>query len=243
MNKSFLFELCAESLDAAKVAQLGGADRLELCEELHIGGVTPSMRLLDAVLDAVAIPVHVLVRPRGGDFVYSRTEFQRMRGEIAQVKAAGAAGVVVGVLLPEARVDVERTRELVELARPMRVTFHRAFDETSDLEFALEDVIATGADTLLSSGGAANVLEGADALRRIQARAAGRIEVMAGGGLRLWNVAEMVRRSGVTCLHGSLSRHPEGDPSRRLVLEEDVREAVRLLQQECLAGVTAGIRD
>lgn len=242
MRKSFLFELCAESLEAAGAGQAGGADRIELCEELHVGGVTPRLRLLERVLGAVTIPVHVLIRPRAGDFVYSAAEFARMREEISQAKAAGAAAIVVGVLLPDGHVDVKRTRELVGLARPMRVTFHRAFDETCDLARALEDVIATGADTLLTSGGEANVLTGATMLAKLHEQAAGRIEIMAGGGLRLGNLAEVVRRSGVTYLHGSLSRHPKDDPARRVVLAEDVREAVRMLQQESLATVAAGTR-
>jgi copper homeostasis protein len=243
MRKSFLFELCAENLEAAGAGQAGGADRIELCEELHVGGVTPRTRLLERVLGTVKIPVHVLVRPRAGDFVYSAAEFARMRKEVLEAKAAGAAAVVVGVLLPDGEVDVKRTRELVELARPMRVTFHRAFDEACDQERALEDVIETGADMLLTSGGAANVLDGAAMLAKLRAQAAGRIEIMAGGGLRLGNLAEVVRQSGVTSLHGSLSWHPKEDPSRRVVLVEDVREAVRMLRQESVAAVTAGIRE
>lgn len=239
MRKSFLFELCAENLEAAGAGQAGGADRIELCEELHVGGVTPRMRLLERVLGAVKIPVHVLVRPRAGNFVYSAGEFAHMREEIMQAKAAGAAAIVVGVLFPDGRVDVKRTRELVALARPMRVTFHRAFDEARDLQQALEDVIATGADILLTSGGAANVLDGAKMLATLQEQAAGRIEIMAGGGLRLGNLADVVRETGITSVHGSLSQHPKEDPSRRVVLVEDVREAVRMLQQECLA-VAAG---
>jgi copper homeostasis protein len=235
MKKSFLFELCADSLEAAKTAQAGGADRLELCEDLAISGVTPSESLLAATLGAVSIPVHVLIRPRGGDFVYSSAEFGLMRRQIQWSQRAGAAGVAVGILLPDGRVDVERTRELVELARPMRVTFHRAFDETVNLEVALEDVIRTGADCLLTSGGAANVLEGAEQIGRLQVQAGDRLELMAGGGLKLGNLTEVVRRSHVTCLHGSLSRtRGSGSGAKKSVFEEDVREAIRLLQLECL---------
>lgn len=246
MQKPCVFELCAESLEAAVAGQAGGADRIELCEQLHLGGVTPRLRLLECVLSAVSIPVHVLIRPRAGDFVYSAAELARMREEIIQAKAAGAAAIVVGVLSSDGRIDGERTRELISLARPMRVTFHRAFDETADLRHALEDVIATGADSLLTSGGAANVLDGAPMLSVLHQQAAGRIELMAGGGLRLENLAEVVRRTGIPCLHGSLSRHvsltqsPGGDPPRRLVLVEDVREAVRTLHQESLTALAAG---
>jgi copper homeostasis protein len=235
MRKVFLFELCADSLEAAKTAQAGGADRLELCEDLAMSGVTPSDSLLVATLAAVSIPVHVLIRPRGGDFVYSGDELNLMRRQIESAKSAGAAGVAVGVLLPDGSVDVKRTCELVELARPMSVTFHRAFDETANLAEALEDVIRTGADCLLTSGGAANVLEGAEQIGRLQAQAGDRLEVMAGGGLRLSNLPEVVRRSRVTCLHGSLSRtRGTSVQSEKSVFAEDVREAIRLLQQECL---------
>jgi copper homeostasis protein len=232
-----LFELCADSLDAALAAQAGGADRMELCEQLAVGGVTPSAGLLAAVMEAVTTPVHVLIRPRAGDFAYSAAEFAGMRAEIEQARAAGAAGIAVGVLLADGRVDVERTRELVELARPMQATFHRAFDVAGGVGYglreALEDVIRTGADCLLTSGGSANVLEGATQIGELQRQAGDRLEVMAGGGLRLENLAEVVRRSGVTRLHGSLSRKARGAGLREQI-ERDLREAIWLLQQECL---------
>ena len=234
MSKSFLFELCAESLEAARAAQSGGADRLELCEQLAIAGVTPSPALLAQVVAEISIPVHVLIRPRGGDFVYSTAEFHQMRQEIAEAKSAGAAGIAVGILLRNGQVDVKRTHELAKLARPMKVTFHRAFDETDDLELALEDVIRTGADCLLTSGGAPNVLAGAEQIARLQRQAGSRLEIMAGGGLKLSNLPEVVRRSGVTCLHGSLSRPNPSGANGRAALEQDLREAIRLLQQECL---------
>jgi len=150
--KTYLFELCAESVQAAQAAELGGADRIELCSQLSIGGVTPSEELIAAVIRAVSIPVHVLIRPRGGDFVYSPAEFDQMRRQIDHVKQAGAAGIAIGVLLPDGNVDLERSRELVRHARPLSVTFHRAFDETANLTGALESVIQTGADCLLTSG-------------------------------------------------------------------------------------------
>jgi copper homeostasis protein len=153
-----------------------------------------------------------------------------MQRQIEAVKGAGASGIATGVLLSDGRVDIERTRELIDWARPMDVTFHRAFDETADLKQALEDVIATGADSLLTSGGAADVLSGAEMIRALAEQAAGRIPLIAGGGLRLENLTEVIRVSGVFCLHGSLSRRngkPAG-PARAA----DVREAVRLLRAE-----------
>jgi copper homeostasis protein len=230
--KTFLFELCAESLEAARVAELGGADRVELCSELSIGGVTPALELTAATVNALSIPVHVLIRPRGGDFAFTQTEFASMQQQVEQVQSVGAAGVAVGVLLPNGRVDVKRTRILVELARPMAVTFHRAFDETSNLAEALEAVVDTGADCLLTSGGATDVLSGADSIARLGHQAADRIRIMAGGGLRLANLVEVLRRSGVSYAHGSLTRRGTFAASAAEVLKADVREAVRLMRSE-----------
>ena len=231
---TLLFELCAESVEAASAAQAGGADRIELCSELARGGLTPDPVLLAASIAAISIPVYVLIRPRSGDFVFSPEEFALMQQQVEQAKSAGASGVAVGVLLAGGRVDVERTGALIELARPMKATFHRAFDETPDLCEALEDVIETGADHLLTSGGAAEVLRGADCIGSLVRLAAGRLHVIAGGGLRLATLAEVVRRSGNFSLHGSLIRRnghtaPQVAQAR---LEADVREAVRLLRRE-----------
>jgi copper homeostasis protein len=232
--KTIFFELCAETLQAARAAESGGADRIELCSELALGGLTPSPDTMATGIRALSIPVNVLIRPRAGDFVFSPEEFLEMRRQIGQAKEAGAGGVAIGVLLPDGRVDVGRTRALVELARPMAVTFHRAFDETPDLDEALENVIETGADNLLTSGGAADVLTGAESLARLCQRAAGRIHVIAGGGLRLATLVEVVQRSGTFSLHGSLTRG-NGTAARGTnpeELEAEVREAVRLLHCE-----------
>jgi len=244
--KTFLFEVCAESVEAAQAAESGGADRIELCSQLPIGGVTPEIDLTAAAIRTVSIPVHVLIRPRSGDFVYSTEEFGLLKRQIEQAKQAGAAGVAVGVLLSHGRVDVERTRELVTLGHPMSVTFNRAFDEASDLSEALEAVIATGADCLLTSGGAPDVLAGAESIARLCRQAGNRIDIMAGGGLQLANLVEIVRRTGVSHVHGSLTRrrsesvhaiHRSASNGHSAaiapaVLERDVRESVRLLRRE-----------
>ena len=182
-----------------------------------------ALRILD-------IPIHVLIRPRAGDFVFSSKEFDCMRRQIEAAKRAGASGIATGILLSKGRVDIVRTRELIDLARPMDVTFHRAFDETADLTQALEDVIETGADSLLTSGGAADVLSGARTIRELAEQAAGRIPLIAGGGLRLENLAQVVRLSGVFCLHGSLSRR--NGKIAAPAQAGDVREAVRLLREQ-----------
>jgi copper homeostasis protein len=252
--KTFVFEVCAESVEAAQAAESGGADRIELCSQLPIGGITPEIELTRAAVRALSIPVHVLIRPRGGDFVFTVDEFDQMRRQIELAKEAGAAGVAVGVLLPDGRVDVKRTRELVELGRPLNVTFHRAFDETPNLTESLEAVIETGADCLLTSGGAADVLAGAESIAELRRQAGERLAVMAGGGLRLDNLVEVVRRTGVSHVHGSLTRWREtqGTTNRSegnghilttghsavsgsAMLEADVRESVRLLRGEFTA--------
>jgi len=236
MNRVF-FELCVESLAAGRAARVGGANRIELCSELAHGGVTPSAELMKADLKSLELPVYVLIRPRSGDFCFSQGEFEEMRRQIGQAKRAGAEGIAVGILLEDGRVDVERTRALVEQARPLQVTFHRAFDETPDLFEALEDVIETGADSLLTSGGARDVLSGADMIGALKQRAGERIHVIAGGGLRLESLVELVRRSGVYSLHGSLNRrngaHQAAEHGGQL--EADVREAIRLLEAELRA--------
>jgi copper homeostasis protein len=234
MNHPVFFELCVESLEAGRAAEAGGADRIELCTELECGGITPSAELAVGKLQSLAIPVHVLIRPRGGDFCYSTEEYGRMRQQIEQSKLAGASGVALGVLQDDKRVDVGRTRALVELARPLAVTFHRAFDETPDLSESLERVIETGADSVLTSGGAADVLSGAELIRKLRHQAGERIQIIAGGGLRLESLVEVVRRAGVYSLHGSLTRK-NGKPASTVngsMLESDVREAIRLLHSE-----------
>jgi copper homeostasis protein len=235
--KSFLFELCVETLPAAQAAEQGGADRIELCDRLDLGGITPGEELASATIQALSIPVHVLIRPRGGDFVYSDGEFEQIRQQIQWVRQMGAAGVALGVLLADGRVDVARSRELVELARPMKVTFHRAFDRTPEMDEALEAVIRTGADCLLTSGGAPDVLAGVKQLKRMVIQAGDRIQIMAGGGLRLDSIAEVLEQTGLRCLHGSLTRRagecpPESDKTegKAAILEADVRTAVRLMQ-------------
>jgi copper homeostasis protein len=230
------FELCAESREAACAAEAGGADRIELCAELERGGLTPGAELIAASVRALAIPVYVLIRPREGDFVFSAEEFALMRRQVVAAKEAGVGGVAVGVLLKDGRVDVERTRELVELAAPMAATFHRAFDETPDLAEGLEHVIATGADGLLTSGGAKEVLDGAESIAALLRQAGERIHILAGGGLQLETLTEVVRRSGAFSLHGSLKRrngHLAGDgaAAEMKALEADVRAAMQLLHR------------
>lgn len=232
MTNPLFFEACVESLQAARAAEFGGADSIELCSGLDVGGITPSPAPMITAIAAVSIPVHILIRPRPGDFVYSAKEYEEMRRQIDTAREAGAAGVALGVLTATERVDVERTQALIEYARPMQVTFHRAFDEAADLGQALEDAIEAGADSLLTSGGARDVLAGARSIAELAQQAGDRIRIIAGGGLRLSNLPEVVRRSGVYALHGSLTRESHGtngEPDARL-LERSVRDAIRMLR-------------
>ena len=147
-----LLEICVASLDYALAAERAGADRIELCSDLECGGLTPSVRLMRASRAQLCIPVHVLIRPRRGDFVYSAREFQAMRKAILTAKELDMDGIVAGILDRNSRIDISRTQELVELAHPLPVTFHRAFDETRCGRESLEAVIQTGARRLLTSG-------------------------------------------------------------------------------------------
>ncbi len=220
------FEVCAETLDACAAANAGGADRIELCTALDVGGLTPDTSLVEAAVRQSSIAVHVLLRPHADDFVGSREVVAAIASSLASVRSAGAAGVVFGLLREDGTVDVEGTRALVRLVAPLPVTFHRAFDETPDLSQALEDVISTGCTRLLTSGGAPDVLAGAPMLGRLIRQAGGRIDIAVGGGLRPEN-AEVVAR--VTCgrsFHGSL----RGDRDTRVAPTADmVAQMIELL--------------
>ena len=181
MADDITVEVCVDSVASALAAQRGGAQRIELCSDLLEGGVTPSLGLLAVVRSKVSIDVHPIIRPRPGDFCYSEAEFEIMRRDIELAKSERADGVVLGVLKSNGRVDVERTRQLVELAQPLSVTFHRAFDVSANLLEAFEDVCATGADRLLTSGGEQECLQGIDTVARLVHSSQGRISVMAGG--------------------------------------------------------------
>lgn len=240
-----LLELCVETLANAEIAARGGAHRIEFCGELADGGITPSLGMLEQVVAGVAIPVHCMIRPRGGDFCYSPGELRAMERDIQLAKAAGIAGVVLGVLTPGGAVDVSVTRHLVEIARPMQVTFHRAFDVTRDLDAALEDIIAAGIDIVLTSGGAERITEGIDAVTRLVERAGSRIDIMGGSGVRVQNAAALCEATGMSAIHASLRRPLRQEPIHVLpdalpgyeLREEDVRALAAVLQS--CAGNTA----
>lgn len=205
-------EICCYSLQSCLNAQLAGADRIELCNGLFEGGTTPSVGLIKLAVEAVAIPVFPIIRPRGGDFVYSETELRVMEEDIQQAKAAGAKGVVIGILNPDGTVNVAETKRLVSLAKPLGVTFHRAFDMTADPLRALEDIIKTGCERILTSGQQNYATDGAGLLQTLVEAARGRIEIMAGSGVGVSNAAELLR-TGVDALHLS-AKTPSASPMK-----------------------------
>jgi copper homeostasis protein len=199
-----LVEAAVETLDSALAAERAGADRIELCNNLSVGGTTPGAELVGAVAERMRLPVVVLIRPRAGDFVYSDDEFDQMIRDTELSGRLGIAGIVTGALTPGGRVDVERTRTLVEAAAGLPVTFHRAIDSAVDLPAALEEAIEAGAGRVLSSGGAATAVEGADLIGALVGQARGRITVIAGGGIREHNVRDVIARTGVPEVHARL---------------------------------------
>lgn len=204
MQPEMELEICVESVESAIAAEAGGAHRVELCSALSEGGLTPSLGLIRAVSRAVQIGAYVMIRPRGGDFLYSDTEFAQMRDDVTLARQAGACGVVLGVLTADGQVDLERTQALIEAAGPLDVTFHRAIDMTRDREEALEAAIAAGATRVLTSGGAKSALEGAPTIAAMLRRAKGRIGVMVGGNVRPGNVRQIAAASGATQFHAAL---------------------------------------
>lgn len=201
-----VFELCAETMAACLAARDGGADRIELCSALSEGGLTPSHAFLQAAIEHSQLPVHVLIRPRGGNFLYTQAELDIIAQDILHARQLGAAGVVFGLLQQDRRVDTEATRKLVALAAPMEVTFHRAFDATPSLPEALEDVIATGAHRVLTSGGHTGPIAAATSLGALVAQAKDRIIIAVGGGLRIENASALATLTGAHHFHGSM-RH------------------------------------
>lgn len=195
-------EAAVDSFAAALAAQDAGVHRIELCGPLHEGGTTPSAGLIARCLERLLVSVHVLVRPRVGDFVYTDDEFEIMKRDIAVAKELGADGVVIGILTPEGEVDADRLAELHAVASPLQVGFHRAFDAVADQDEALELLVSLQFDTLLTSGGAETAALGAPRIRHLVERAGDRIEVIAGGSIDAGNVRALVTGTGVRIVHG-----------------------------------------
>jgi copper homeostasis protein len=229
VKRKYSLEISVETGEAALAAQRGGADRIELCGNLSIGGVTPSIEVMRTVREQLHIPIFAIIRPRGGDFVYSEGESAEMKRSIAEAKRARMDGVVLGILTKDRLVDIERTRELVAIARPLPATFHRAFDDCVNLYEALEEVMQTGASRVLTSGGAGTALEGAAPLAELVAAAGDRISIVPGAGISASNIARVVKETGASEFHSGLgSVLPYGSPDYKQFEAEVKKLADRL---------------
>lgn len=216
MNKPITLEICLESVDSVIAADRGGAQRVELCANLLEGGTTPSAGTIRAARENAKIAINVMIRPRGGDFLYTAAEFASMQHDIRIAKELGADGIVLGLLRADGSVDVERTRQLVELAKPLPVTFHRAIDVSRDLLAALEDVISTGAARVLTSGGQPSVVDGAPMVAKMVEAAKDRIIVMPGCGIQPDNVLSILQTTGAREVHIALEEEtPSGMQFRK----------------------------
>ncbi len=202
-HQDILLEICAGSVTSCLAAQEGGASRVEFCDNLLEGGTTPSHGAIAAARDRLWITLNVIIRPRGGDFLYSDVEFEVMQRDILACKKLGVDGVVIGLLTADGDIDVARTKQLVELAMPMQVTFHRAFDVARDPVQALKDIISTGCNRLLTSGQAPTAPEGAQLIRQLREQAGNKLVVMPGAGVRVNNIADLVRATGCQEFHTS----------------------------------------
>ena len=199
--KKIFTEICVNSVESAVAAQIGGANRVELCDNLLEGGTTPSFGSIALARQLLNIKLHVIIRPRGGDFLYSETEFEIMKRDIETAKNLGADGLVFGILDENGDVDKVRTKELVELSRPLTVTFHRAFDVSQDAFQALEDLISLGVDYVLTSGQEATAMEGADLIAELVERAENRIKILACGNLNERNIAKFLAKTNISEIH------------------------------------------
>ena len=254
-----VLEICVDSVESAIASQAGGAQRVELCSDLNEGGITPSVGLIQAVRKHVDIQVFVMVRPRGGDSFYSAYEYDVMKSDVVRMKELKADGIVVGMLDQDGHVDVQRTRELVQLAHPMQVTFHRAFDMSANLNESLQRVIETGAHRILTSGGQQTISQGAERVIQLIAAAQGRIRIMVSGGIRQENIRKIALRTKATEFHCSLRIRTESpvtfrnlslklgsvandEFARYVVLEENVH-GLRETLDKISSGVVQGVDD
>jgi copper homeostasis protein len=196
-------EIACFKLESATLAQKAGADRVELCANISVGGTTPSIEIIQQARKNITLDLYVMIRPIGGNFVYSEPEFQQMKSEIENIKKLGVNGFVFGILNEDNTINIEQNKVLVELAKPFPCSFHRAFDAVSNYEQALEDVIASGFSTLLTSGTFSNVMEGKVVLKKLVEQAKNRIEIMPGGGLRSTNISEVNQIVNANWYHSS----------------------------------------
>jgi len=243
VQNSCVLEIAIDTLERALAAERGGAHRIELCRELSNGGLTPSVELMRLARGRVRLPIFAMIRPRAGDFAYSEADFAEMQRNVTVAAQMGMDGLVLGILADSGRVDIERTRRLVELARPLPVTFHRAFDVPADPREALEDVIRTGAIRILTSGGAASAQVGVGCLTSLVETASTRIVVMPGGGITAMNAAHIAKTTGAREFHAGLSSvRAHGAPDERH-FEEEVQKLAGILGAFAAANVRKNERD
>ena len=200
---NYLLEVIAFSIESCTTIEKAGAHRIELCDNPGEGGTTPSYGFIKGARETVSIDLFPIIRPRGGDFLYNEEEFQIMQRDIQLCKELHCNGVVIGLLKKDGTVDVERTAKLVELAYPLEVTFHRAFDRVKNAQQALEDVIETGCTRILTSGLHPTVTEGKEVLQQLVHQSHGRITIMPGSGLRAANILDIAQSTGATEFHTS----------------------------------------
>ena len=196
-------EIACFNLESALIAQKAGADRVELCADMSVGGITPIIEIIQQAREHLTINLYVMIRPRGGNFVYSEAEFEQMKSEIETIKKLGVNGFVFGILNEDKTINIEQNKALVEFAKPFPCTFHRAFDAVLNVEKALEDVISCGFSTVLTSGTFPNVMEAKEVLQQLVIQANNRIEIMPGGGLRSTNVSELNEMVNANWYHSS----------------------------------------
>lgn len=205
----FELEVIAFDIQSCQMAADNGADRIELCANPHEGGTTPSYGMMKAARKSTQIQVFPIIRPRGGDFLYSSAEFEAMKDDIKAAQDIGCEGVVIGILNDDGSVDIERCQELVELANGMNVTFHRAFDRVNDALKSLEQIIAIGCKRILSSGLTPTAIEGIPMLKTLVSQADGRIKIMPGSGVRSENIMQLAEETGAICFHSSARKSLE----------------------------------
>jgi copper homeostasis protein len=203
ITKNACLEVCANSYASALAAQNGGAKRAEFCDNLAEGGTTPSYGQLALAKKNLSIEIWPIIRPRGGDFLYSDTEFELMKEDIKICRSLNCEGIVIGILKEDGAIDKERCAELIELAKPLAVAFHRAFDMSNDMDQALEDLIELGIKRVLTSGGASSAPLGAEKLSQLVKKANGRITIMPGAGINEGNIQQLINQTGATEFHAS----------------------------------------
>lgn len=196
-------EIACFNLESSLIAEKAGADRVELCANISVGGTTPSIEIIQQARKNLTIDLYVMIRPRGGNFVYSEAELDQMKSDIENIKQLDVNGFVFGILNEDNTINIEQNKALVELAKPFPCTFHRAFDAVSNYEQALEDIIASGFSTLLTSGTFSDVMEGNEVLKKLVEQAKNRIEIMPGGGLRSTNISKLNQIVNANWYHSS----------------------------------------